>query len=387
MKKASLNTPYGGKLIQRMAPRAAGSAPGNSSDFILTINEIVVSDLINIATGAFSPLTGFMGSKEFASVCKEDRLAESGLPWTIPIVCDISDDEKVALERNKRVELRAATSGKTVGWLEPSEIYPHDKKLHIAATFGTNDSSHPGVERVLAMKAWLVAGKVTLYEDSVLPDPLAHPTGVREMMTRMQLTRVAGFQTRNVVHRAHEHLQRLALEVVGGLLVHPVVGWKKAGDFRPEVVQRGYRHFIDSYFPKDKVILAFLTLAMRYAGPREAVFHAIIRKNYGCSHFIVGRDHAGVGGFYGTYAAHEIFDTLPELGIEILRLREPFYCARCEGVTTDRACGHAESERKYISGTRIRKILNDGSDPAGHIFRTEVLAALSVFKKEELFFE
>lgn len=378
----TLNAPYGGVLVNRIA--APGSIPLAGKP-ALVMDDIVESDLLNIAVGAFSPLEGFMDSKTLASVCASNRLPD-GLPWTIPIAFALTDDQRAAVGQAALVALKS-TAGKIVGVIEPSEIYAHDKVGRIMATFGTSDESHPGVKVVSGMGPWLMAGKVTVFEDALSPDPLAYPAGVRARLAEMGLHKVAGFQTRNVVHRAHEYLQRVALEVCGGLLVHPVVGWKKSGDFRPEAVRRGYEEFIKGYFPAKKVLLAFLKVAMRYAGPKEAVFHAILRKNYGCSHFIVGRDHAGVGGFYGTYAAHEIFDTMPPLGIEILRLREPFYCVKCDGVATDNTCGHAESDREYISGTKVRGILTGGGDPAHHIFRTTVLDSLRPLKESGLFFE
>lgn len=380
----SLNAPYGGKLVQRLADR--DSVPKGDWPR-LRVNSIVESDLINIAVGAFSPLEGFMGEKDFLSVCRETRLSGSGLPWTIPILFDLTDEEKARVGGASRVLLESAATGELIGFIEPSEIYSHDRKLRIDSTFGVDDEKHPGVKLTRAMGPWLIAGPVTAFRDALSTDPLAYPTGVRARLAEMGMRQVAGFQTRNVVHRAHEYLQRVALEVCDGLLVHPVVGWKKAGDFKPEAVRAGYRRFIDSYFPKNKALLAFLNVAMRYAGPREAVMHAIIRKNYGCSHFIVGRDHAGVGGFYDTYAAHQIFDRLPALGIEILRLREPFYCAKCESIATDRTCGHGDAEREYISGTKIRKILSEGVDPQNHIFRTEVLESLRSLNIGGLFFE
>jgi len=381
---APLNAPYGGTLVQRIVPRASIRTEGVPT---LAVSDVVESDLFNLATGAFSPLDGFMNAKTLASVCASSRLADGGLPWTIPIVFDISEEQKRAFGKAPLALLKSATTGKVVGTIAPEEIYPHDKDRRILATFGTRDESHPGVKLVLGMGPHLLAGKVSVFEDALSADPLAYPAGVRARLTEMGLARVAGFQTRNVVHRAHEHQQRVALDVCGGLLVHPVVGWKKVGDFKPEAVRAGYEAFIKAFFPSDRVLLAFLNVAMRYAGPKEAAFHAIVRKNYGCSHFIVGRDHAGVGGFYGTYAAHEIFDTLPELGIEILRLREPFFCVKCEGIATDRSCGHAQSDREYISGTKVRGILVGGEDPGHHIFRTEVLRSLDQLKKDGLFYE
>lgn len=381
---SGLNKPYGGALVQRLTHRLEAS---EAKYPVIQVNSITESDLMNLATGAFSPLDGFMDSETFESVCRSSRLPGSNLPWTIPIVFEITEEQKREISGASVVALRSETTGEFVGTIAPSEIYPHDKELRISCTFGVSDEKHPGVKLVLMAGPHLLAGKISVFREALSTDALAYPQGVRAELERMGLRKVAGFQTRNVVHRAHEYLQRVGLEICDGLLVHPVVGWKKSGDFKAEVVRHCYRAFIDSTYPKDRVLLAFLNVAMRYAGPREAVFHAIVRKNYGCSHFIVGRDHAGVGGFYGTYAAHEIFDSLPDLGIAILKLREPFYCGKCGGIATDKTCGHAESAREYISGTKIRKILTEGVDPAGHIFRAEVLESLASFQKEGLFYE
>lgn len=382
--KDALNAPYGGTLVQRVVPRGSVRTEGLPT---LVVGAIVESDLFNLATGAFSPLDGFMNARTLETVFASSRLSDGGLPWTIPIVFDVTDDQKLAIGGAPLVLLKSEATGKIVGTIKPEEVFPHDKERRIAATYGTSEERHPGVKLVRGMGAHLLAGKVSVFEDALSADPLSSPSGVRARLEKMGLTKVAGFQTRNVVHRAHEHQQRVALEVCGGLLVHPVIGWKKPGDFRPEAVRAGYEAFIRAFFPQDRVLLAFLNLAMRYAGPKEAVLHAIVRKNYGCSHFVVGRDHAGVGGFYGTYAAHEIFETLPGLGIEILRLREPFFCAKCEGIATDRSCGHAESDRERISGTKVRGILGGGVDPGHHIFRTEVLRSLDKLKKDGLFYE
>ena len=383
--KSFLNLPYGGALVQRVAAPSSLQFPPATPE--LSVNKIIESDFFNIATGAFSPLHGFMGSKDFHSVCTSNRLSSQDLVWTIPIVFDITDAEKEKIGNHEQVLLRSQESGELIGFIRVREVFPHDRELRIKGTYQITDSSHPGVKLVSEMGPHLVAGEITAFSTALSQTPLTYPAQVRAQLTEMGLKRVAGFQTRNVVHRAHEYLQRVALEVCDGLLVHPVVGWKKAGDFRPEAVKLGYISFIDAYYPKERVLLAFLNLAMRYAGPKEAVFHAIVRKNFGCSHFIVGRDHAGVGGFYDSYAAHDFINTLPDMGIEFLKLREPFYCRRCEGIATDHSCGHAESDREYISGTKIRKILVEGKNPEHHIFRTEVLESLRPLGEKGLFYE
>lgn len=382
-----LNAPYGGSLISRIEPRKKHESVLSTLP-ALRASQVVHSDLLNIANGSFSPLTGFMGKAEIESVCLQMRLS-SGEPWTIPIVFELTEEEKNLIGNAERIAIRAYNSEELIGIVEIKSLFAYDKEARILGTFGTTDATHPGVNLVSKAGPYALSGTVIAfaeaYENAFMNTK--SPKEVREALEKMNLLSIAGFQTRNVIHRAHEYLQRVALEVCGGLLVHPVVGWKKSGDFRPEAVRGAYTKFIDAFYPKEKVRLEFLNIAMRYAGPKEAVMHAIIRKNYGCSHFIVGRDHAGVGGFYSSYAAHEIFDQIPHLGIEILRLREPFYCKKCGSVATDRTCGHAESDREFISGTKVRKILSSKSEPSSDIFRPEVLEYLRHFSLEELFFE
>lgn len=379
-----LNRPYGGELVQRVVSRLDRTAAGKT---VLSINPLLEMDLMNIAMGAFSPLTAFMSSEDFTAVCRGNGLAANGLTWTIPIVFDISEEERRQVRIGEEIILRSEMTNDLVGFIVPSEVYPHDKNLHIESTFQVGSLDHPGVRLVKGMKPYLLAGEVFAFSEAIDTASLFFPRQVRERLDSMGLSEVAGFHTRNVVHRAHEYLQRVALELTGGLLIQPIVGWKKSGDFRTEVIHHAYARFIDDYYPKGRVLLAFLKTPTRYAGPKEAVFHAIIRKNFGCSHFIVGRDHAGVGSFYGAYDAHRIFDRLPHLGIEVLRLREPFYCRRCEAVASDATCGHGPEDRSYISGTEIRNCLLNGVSPGRQIFRPEILEELRRFSKADLFYD
>ncbi|MCO5141929.1 MAG: sulfate adenylyltransferase [Oligoflexia bacterium] len=385
MQNQMLNSPYGGSLVQRIA--ASSEASEQKVDNSIFISDIIESDLWNIATGAFSPLQGFMGEKDFLSVCQNMKLSSSALAWTIPIVLDLSEEERSRVNKKQKIFLVSKKNKKCLGYIEPDEIYPHDKELHMQSVFGTSDYSHPGVYVVSQMKPFLVGGNVSLFQEAFTGQDLVTPSELRNILRKKNLFQIAGFQTRNVVHRAHEHLQRIALEAVGGVLIHPVIGWKKQGDFKPEAVKKAYAHFIEKYYPHDRAVLAFLNLAMRYAGPKEAVFHAIVRKNFGCSHFIVGRDHAGVGDFYEKYAAHKIFNSVENLGIEILRLREPYFCAICNSITSDSACNHSEESKEYISGTKIRSILKSGNDPTGYIFREDVLDILNSLSRKDLFYE
>lgn len=385
MPSHELNRPHGKNLVNRITDE---SAVKKQNLPILRVGQIVESDFLNIATGVFSPLTGFMGKMDFESVCHSSRLQDPHLVWTIPITFDVDQADLNVIASHSKVLLQSENTGRLIGYIEPLEVYANDKNLRIRSTFGTEDDSHPGVAQVLNMKPHLLAGKITAFREALEPDPLSYPDGVRKRLQEMGLKTVAGFQTRNVVHRAHEYLQRIALEICDGLLIHPVVGWKKSGDFRLEVVKDVYERFIADFYNPQSAVLAFLNVAMRYAGPKEAVFHAIIRKNYGCSHFIVGRDHAGVGGFYDKYAAHRIFDSLPDLGITILKLCGPYYCRKCGLIVTEKTCGHDLKEHEEISGTKVRDIISRGQDPQHHFLRQEVLDYLEPFRREgKVFYE
>lgn len=377
---AELNTAYGGHLIRQFCERSQfGSLPR------LELDPVKGSDFVNIASGAFSPLTGFMNEECVRSVCEKRKLSFVDLPWTIPILLDLPELEISRLKKEKAVVV--VSGGKELGVFEFGGAAPFNKPLYIRNVFQTESREHPGVRYIEGLHDSIVWGKCTLFKDAVEENSLTDPLHVRNLLKAKGLTKVAGFQTRNVVHRAHEHQHRTALDLCRGLLLQPIVGWKKKGDFEHKVIQAAYRRYIDTYLPEDKVTLAFLNTPMRYAGPREAVFHAIVRRNFGCSHFIVGRDHAGVGGFYGIYAAHEIFDELPSLGIEILRLSEPFFCEHCQGMTTENCCRHPESQRVRISGTKVRAMLTAEVPLDDHYLRPEVYECVRQFKKGELFVE
>lgn len=373
---SQLNSPYGGTLIESIASDRITNVP------VVQIGQHTASDIFNIATGAFSPLNGFMGQSDFQSVCEHGRLYDSQLPFTIPVIWDVSSEDADKIRIGGQVEVARQSDPVPLGYVNVSEMFPFDKQVYVESVYGTDDLSHPGVNFVQSMGDMLVAGQVFLYEHALPADQTAIPRGTRQALQEKGLTRVAGFQTRNVVHRGHEHQLRTALDVCGGLLIHPIVGWKKSGDFRPEVIRDGYRVFIDTYLPPEKVVLAFLDTTMRYAGPKEAVFHAIIRRNYGCSHFIVGRDHAGVGGFYDTYAAHQIFDRLPDLGIEILRFSGAFFCHRCGSTATDHSCGHSDEHRNYLAGQDIRALFAGGKEPDAQFLRKEVFECIKEYQRK-----
>ncbi len=345
----------------------------------LPLNRRQYLELEKLAVGAFAPLRGFMNEDEFRSVVARMRLP-GGHVFPIPIVLDVGADLARALAPGTCVSL--LHDGAEVGRLAVESVFTCDKPAVAASVFKTADGAHPGVAHFLRMGSHFVGGPVTLtrrvrFEFS---DYEVTPEEARAHFRRQGWQTVVGFQTRNVPHRAHEHLQRVALEQADGLFIQPLVGRKKRGDYNPLAILTGYRTLIDQFFPRDRVLLGVLSTAMRYAGPREAVFHAIIRRNYGCTHFIVGRDHAGVGDYYGKYEAHDLtrqFDG--DLGITVMRLAGPYYCRRCGGIVTERTCQHpatAPQDTREISGTDVRRALLHEGDVSADFMRPEIIASL-----------
>ncbi len=345
----------------------------------IVLNRFQYLELEKIALGAFEPLTGFMTEDEFRHVVSEMRLP-TGDVFPLPVILDVDADTARRIRGLPEVAL--VFEGEEVGAIEPTSLFTCDKAEVARSVFATADVRHPGVRFFLDGGDWFVGGPVRLEKRARLDISDFEPTPeeTRASFRRRGWETVVGFQTRNVPHRAHEYLQRVALEQADGLFIQPLVGRKKAGDFTPEAILAGYRVLIDRFYPKDRVVLGLLSTAMRYAGPREALFHAIIRRNYGCTHFIVGRDHAGVGSYYGKYDAHALarrFDG--ELGIRVLRLHGPYYCGICQGIVTWKTCPH-ESERpdavRHISATDIRRMLTGGEVPDPNLMRPEVVEAL-----------
>lgn len=333
-------------------------------------------DLEKLGNGTFSPLQGFQGSAETRSVTRDLRLL-SGAPWSIPINLQVpvSDFERVS--NRDEIALWNRAENKIAGTLRITEAFELDLLPHAELVFGTADRQHPGVNRHFEGGRFALAGPVQVLSQSQSPVPPRFdrsPRAMREEIERRGFRTITGFQTRNLGHKAHEHLQKIGLELTDGLLIHPLIGWKKAGDMLPDVILEGYEVLVDGYYPKERVILAGLTTAMRYAGPREAVFHSIIRRNFGCTHFIVGRDHAGVGNYYDKYAGHRIFDHFrpDELGITILKLHGPCYCAVCDEIVTERICPHGPAGWRDISGTEVRAMIARGERPPSTIMRPEI---------------
>jgi len=338
----------------------------------VTINEETLQDAINIETGLLAPLTGFMGEEDLRSVVDRCRLAD-GQVFPLPITLDVPPELFEQLRLGDTLTLEYG--GTAVAELDVENKF-HMRDENIAAVFRTADNAHPGVRKERERSACRVGGAVRLTNKSLLEDALK-PEDTKRVFTEKGWKTVVGFQTRNPIHKAHEHIQRIGLELCDGLFINPIVGWKKTGDFTQEAVMAAYHCMIDEFYPKDRVYIAGLKTQMRYAGPREAVFHAIIRRNLGCTHFIIGRDHAGVGGYYGAYDAHVLARELePDLGIHLLLTREPYFCKKCGQIVTDKHCAHYDTDRVEISGTIIRKYISDGYIPDEIMLRREIFDAI-----------
>lgn len=332
------------------------------------INTELFQDLINIEVGLFNPLNGFMNSKDYHCVVNDMKLSD-GTIWTIPITFDVSEDS--FKEILKTDELILTFQNKDIAILEIEDVYKVDPN-DIIKVYRTDDINHPGVKKELRRHQFRVGGKTRLLDKTVLDNTL-DPKKTKEYFKSKGWNTIVGFQTRNVVHRAHEYLHRIGLEFCDALFINPLVGWKKVGDFSEEAVENGYKVMIEKYYTDLNVYFETLKTPMRYAGPREAIFHAIIRKNLGCTHFIIGRDHAGVGDYYGKYEAHELAQDIlktADLGIELLLLKEPYYCNVCEQMVSENCCAHKDITR--ISGTEIREMLSNRKVPSKLYMREEV---------------
>jgi sulfate adenylyltransferase len=326
-----------------------------------------------------------MGSSDYAAVLERGRLS-GGQPFTIPVVLRVGEEEAARLKEASRILLRS--EGRPVAIVDVAEIFATTPDEEALAIFGTAEDAHPGVRLLRSAGRFAVAGAVTALTrpDTGFPEHDLTPLEVRRIIAERGWNTVVGFQTRNPVHRAHEYLQKVAMESIDGLLLHPLMGETKSDDIPADVRMACYETLVQNYYPADRTLLATNPAWMRYAGPKEAVFHAIIRRNYGCTHFIVGRDHAGVGNYYDTYAAHRIFDeyTPEELGIEILRFEHTFYCRTCAGMASTRTCPHPSDDHLVLSGTRVREMLARGETLPAEFSRPEVAATLVEARRDQI---
>lgn len=374
--------PHGGELVNRIATPTQKQEFLSKADYLprVQLDARAVSDLEMIAIGAFSPLTGFLNQADYNSVVENMRL-ESGAAWSIPVTLSVSEEVAASLTEGNYIRLDNP-EGQYIGVLLLTEKYTYNKEREAIKVYRTDDEKHPGVKVLYSQGSVHLAGDVWLLErfsHPLFPKYQIDPAASRQMFLEKGWRTIVGFQTRNPIHRAHEYIQKCAMETVDGLFLHPLVGATKEDDIPADVRMRCYEILLENHYPKDRVILAINPAAMRYAGPREAIFHALIRKNYGCTHFIVGRDHAGVGDYYGTYDAQYIFDEFKpkELGITPMMFEHAFYCLRTKQMATTKTSPSTPSERVHLSGTKVREMLRRGELPPPEFSRPEVAAELA----------
>jgi sulfate adenylyltransferase len=378
---SNLSIPHGGVLINRMVPaeqRADQEARAAKLPKI-ALNARERSDLDLIATGAYSPIEGFMGRKDYESVRDAMHLA-NGMPWSLPIILAVGQDQAASLRDGHDVAL-TDEAGVIVAILHLEERYQRDKAQAARSIYRTEDRKHPGVDYLFKRGEVLLGGKVDVLQrqkHAEFHEYRLDPADTRKAFAERGWKTVVGFQTRNPIHRAHEYIQKCALEIVDGLFIHPLVGETKSDDIPADVRMRCYQALMANYYPKNRTLLGVLPAAMRYAGPREAIFHALVRKNYGCTHFIVGRDHAGVGNFYGSFDAHHIFGEFKdgELGIIPLFFDNTFFCKTCGSMASSKTCPHDPTNHVALSGTKVREMLSAGQMPPSEFSRAEVAQIL-----------
>jgi sulfate adenylyltransferase len=374
--------PHGGTLVDLLVPGEQRDRARTEADHLpkLVVSERELSDLEMLAVGALSPLTGFVGEADYLSVLDTMHLS-NGLAWSIPVTLSLTDEDVKRIGAGTSVALLPAEGAPPLAIVDLTEVFKRDREKEALAVFGTEDLEHPGVRALQETGDFCLAGPVralTLPEHDDFVRYRLTPAQTRAEFADRGWRTVVGFQTRNPIHRAHEYIQKCALEMVDGLLVHPLVGATKGDDVPADVRMRCYEALFEGYYPKDRAMVSVFPAAMRYAGPKEAIWHAICRKNYGCTHFIVGRDHAGVGSYYGTHDAQRIFDSFEpgELGITPLMFEHSFWCNACEGMASPKTCPHGEDTRVSLSGTKVREMLRAGERPPIEFSRPEVAEIL-----------
>ena len=366
--------PHGGSLINKVLPKMEKERILKQVNEFETIqvNPQTIKVIKNIGFGVFSPLEGFMNENNYRYVL-EHMYLENNVAWPFPIVLDVPERKANSFNVDNRIILVDST-GNPIALMDIEDIYGYDKKEYAKKVYGTLDRDHPGVDSVFKMEGKLIGGDIFLINEpiAVFPELDLKPIETRVLFKQKKWDRVVAFQTRNPPHLGHEYVQKAGLTYVDGLFINPVIGKKKVGDFLDEVIIKAYQVLIDEYYPKDRVVLSIFETEMRYAGPKEAIFHAIARKNYGCDHIIIGRDHAGVGDFYGPYDAHKIFDHFPDLGIEPIKFRSFSKCSKCNSVVNDKICPHPPEMQNFFAGRKIREALQSGNAPDPEVMRPEV---------------
>ena len=368
--------PHGGKLVNRVIKKDPAGL------FSISINQDMANDVENIADGIFSPLEGFLGQEDFERVISKGRLANE-LAWTMPTVLDVDDETAKKMKEAGDVLLKDP-QGTGMAILHVEETFSFDKEKMVLGVYGTVDTKHPGIEKTNAMKEILVSGRIDLIqrpEETEIRKFRMTPSQTRKVFEDAGWKTIVAFQTRNPPHVAHEMLQKTAITTRDGVFVNPLVGRKKSGDFVDQVIVKCYETLIKHYYPQNRCKLATLHTEMKYAGPKEAIHHAIMRQNYGCTHIIIGRDHAGVGNYYDPFAAHKIFDYYPDLEITPVFFPAFFYCKKCLTYTNQKACPHDVELREQISGTKLREMIQEGKTPSEFILRPEVSKIILNFDK------
>lgn len=377
MGESKLIAPHGGGLVNRLVKRPEAEELAGLP--LVELDNRAVSDLELLANGAFSPLEGFMTSADYRRVVEEMHLS-SGLVWSLPITLGVDKEKAAGLKEGQKVAL--AARGQPVAFLYLEEKYDYDREAEARQVYRTTDEAHPGVKALYGQGEVLLGGKIELFAprepEAVFAPYYNPPARTRQLFEQKGWQTIVAFQTRNPVHRAHEYIQKTAMETVDGLLLHPLVGETKSDDVPAEVRMECYKVLLENYYPANRVLLSVFPAAMRYAGPREAIFHAMVRKNYGCSHIIIGRDHAGVGNYYGTYDAQLIFKEFEpeELGITPLFFENSFFCKKCGNMASTKTCPHDEESRLALSGTKVRQMLGQGEYPPVEFTRPEVAEVL-----------